>query len=199
MNFLAHTHLSGKSSDILFGNFIADSVKGKSYQIYRKEIQDGITLHRAIDTYTDKHPITKNSREIIRENFGKFSGIVVDIYYDHFLARNWSNYHDLELAKFSTQVYLILARRFLILPGRVKKLLPFLIAQNWLSGYANLDDLTRVFNGMDRRTGHISGMDKAVDVLESNYEALYADFHEFYPQLEAFSSKELQTILEEGN
>ena len=189
MNFLAHTHLSPDNDDIIFGNFIADSVKGKTYLQYRKDIVTGILLHRSIDVYTDRHSIVKNSKSIVRKHFGKYSGIVVDIYYDHFLARNWSLYHDDELSAFSTKVYLILAKRLILLPTRVRRMLPFLIAQNWLSGYANMTDLQRVFNGMDRRTNYVSGMDKAIGVLEDNYELLYADFRDFYKELESYSKE----------
>lgn len=195
MNFLAHTHLSGDIEDVIFGNFIADSVKGSTYNKFRKDIVVGILLHRKIDSFTDSHPITKHSRDQIRMHFGKFSGIVVDIYYDHFLARNWSNYHDMELSEFSSKVYMILANRFLILPSRIKLLLPFLIAQNWLNGYANMVDLARVFKGMDRRTGYISGMNNAIEVLENNYEVLNNDFIDFYKDLEVFSENKLNELL----
>ena len=97
MNFLAHTHLSPDNDDIIFGNFIADAIKGKSYLVYRKDIVTGILHHRSIDVFTDRHPIVKNSKSLVRTHFGKYSGIVVDIYYDHFLARNWELYHNWEL------------------------------------------------------------------------------------------------------
>ncbi len=198
MNFLAHTHLSGTNEDIIFGNFIADSVKGNSYLNFRTDIVTGILLHRKIDSFTDGHPLTKQSRDRVREHFGKFSGIVVDIYYDHYLARNWGNYHSVELSEFSSKVYRILATRFLLLPPRIKRLLPFLIAQNWLSGYANIVDLRRVFRGMDRRTGYISGMDNAIPILQENYEQLYSDFYEFYADLQEYSMKELAKLVEVG-
>ncbi len=194
MNFLAHAHLSQENEDVIFGNFVADSVKGRSYLKFRKDIIVGILLHRDIDTFTDRHEIVKKSKATVREHFGRYSGIVVDIYYDHFLARNWEYYHNDELTRYSTKVYLILAKRFLILPARVKRILPFLIGQNWLSGYANLKDLKRVFNGMDRRTGYISGMDKAVDVLEKNYDSLYLDFKEFYGELEKYAEQRILEI-----
>ncbi len=194
MNFLAHAHLSQENEDVIFGNFIADSVKGRSYLKFRKDIIVGILLHRDIDAFTDRHEIVKKSKATVREHFGRYSGIVVDIYYDHFLARNWEYYHNDELTRYSTKVYLILAKRFLILPARVKRILPFLIGQNWLSGYANLKDLKRVFNGMDRRTGYISGMDKAVDVLEKNYDSLYLDFKEFYGELEKYAEQRILEI-----
>lgn len=194
MNFLAHTHLSGQNEDVIFGNFVADSIKGNSYMSFRNDIITGILLHRKIDSYTDGHLITKESRDLVRDHFGKFSGIVVDIYYDHFLAKNWENYHHQELSAFSSKVYQILARRFLILPPRIKRLLPFLIAQNWLSGYANITDLGRVFNGMDRRTGYISGMDNAIKVLENNYGRLENDFTTFYKELQDYAEVELSKL-----
>jgi len=194
MNFLAHAHLSQENEDVIFGNFVADSIKGRSYLKFRNDIIVGILLHRDIDSYTDRHEIVKNSKATVREYFGRYSGIVVDIYYDHFLARNWEYYHNDELTRYSTKVYLILAKRFLLLPARVKRILPFLIGQNWLSGYANLKDLKRVFNGMDRRTGYVSGMDKAVDVLEKNYDSLYLDFKEFYGELEEYAQQRILEI-----
>ena len=197
MNFLAHAHLSPENNDILFGNFIADSVKGKSYLKYKQDIIIGILLHRSIDVFTDKHPIVKNSKQIVKHVFGRYSGIVIDIYYDHFLARNWSLYHNYELSKFSTSVYKILAKRFILLPVRVKRMLPFLIAQNWLSGYANMNDLQRVFFGMDRRTNYVSGMSNAITVLEDNYEPLWRDFKDFYPELEYYAKERLKEIEKE--
>ncbi len=199
MNFLAHVHLSQDNEDVIFGNFIADAIKGKSYLKFRQDIIFGILLHRDIDTFTDRHEIVKNSRAKIREHFGKFSGIVVDIYYDHFLARNWEQYHSVELVRYSTYIYLILAKRFLLLPSRIKRLLPFLIGQNWLVGYANLNDLQRVFNGMDRRTGYVSGMENAVKILNEKYDSLYLDFKEFYCELEKYSIQRLIEITNKGS
>lgn len=194
MNFLAHAHLSQENSDVIFGNFIADSVKGKTYNKFRKDIAIGILLHREIDTFTDRHKIVGSSKATVRKHFGRYSGIVIDIYYDHYLARNWNDYHNEELSKYTTKIYLILAQRFFLLPAKIKRILPFLIGQNWLSGYANLDDLKRVFAGMDRRTGHISGMEKAVTILEDNYTSLYSDFKEFYCELESHSKQKLIEI-----
>ncbi len=194
MNFLAHVHLSQDNEDVIFGNFIADAVKGKSYLKYRKNIITGILLHRDIDTFTDRHPIVKNSKATVREHFGKYSGIVVDIYYDHFLAHNWQHYHNEELVRYSGKVYSILTKRYLLLPGRVKRMLPFLIGQNWLAGYANFKGLQGVFNGMDRRTGYVSGMDNAIKILEENYDSLYIDFKEFYGELEMYSKQRLHEI-----
>ncbi len=190
MNFLAHAHLSGNNKELLFGNFIADSVKGKQYERFAVGIQKGIWLHRHIDTFTDKHTIVGQSKQRIRNKFGLFSGIVVDIFYDHFLAANWSYFHNEELSEFSVFVYTILAHRFFLLPNYVKHIFPFMIAQNWLNAYANKADLKYIFYGMDRRTAFRSGMQIAVEVLEDNYELLRDDFFIFYPELIEYSLKQ---------
>jgi acyl carrier protein phosphodiesterase len=194
MNFLAHAHLSGKNHEVLFGNFIADAVKGKNFERFEKDIQLGIKLHRMIDSYTDNHPVFRSTLNRIRKDFGKYSGIVVDIYYDHFLAKNWNDYHNDELRHFAKIVYGILKKRYLLLPSRTKRLLPFLITQNWLVGYANLKDLSLVFYGMDRRTGLHSGMSNAVEVLVNNYDDINRDFDEFYPELILYSSRALTDL-----
>lgn len=194
MNFLAHAHLSGNNHDVLFGNFIADAVKGKGFENFERDIQTGIKLHRKIDSFTDSHLIFKETLSRIRSDFGKYSGIVVDIYYDHFLAKNWDDYHQIGLNQFADDVYKILNKNYDILPARTKRLLPFLVTQNWLVGYANLKDLQLVFYGMDRRTGLQSGMNRAVEVLNKNYVEIKADFEQYYPQLIAYSSKTLSEL-----
>ncbi len=199
MNFLAHAHLSGKNNDVLLGNFVADAIKGKKLLEYRKEIQYGILLHRKIDSFTDKHELFKQSANRVRKDFGRYSGIVIDIYYDHFLALNWKEYDDRELHVFAAFIYGILSRNVFILPNRTKKLLPFMISQNWLTSYANFDGLKHVFNGMDRRTGRISGMENAVIILKQNYDELFADFKAYYPILIDFSKNSLEKIINDSN
>ena len=194
MNFLAHSHLSGENRDILFGNFIADSVKGKAMNDFPNNIKNGILLHRKIDSFTDKHEIVKTSVRLLRPAYGKFSGVVVDIYYDHFLAVNWADYSSTNLKSFAKNVYLILGNNFSLLPARTKRMLPFLIAQNWLVGYSKFDSLERVFAGMDRRTNNISGMKDAVTQLKINYDELNLHFKEFYPQLQSFAKEQLQEL-----
>ncbi len=195
MNFLAHAHLSGDNDALLFGNFVADSVKGNELNRYHQEVKNGIVLHRKIDRFTDMHPVVSGSKDKIRRHFGLYSGIVVDIFYDHFLAANWNLFSPVELSEFSTNVYKILAKRFLLLPPRTLRILPFLIAQNWLSSYANLTDLKRVFYGMDRRTRFRSGMSGAVEVLQQNYKSLEKDFFLFYPELIKYVNKQPEKSL----
>ena len=195
MNFLAHAHLSENNNQILVGNFIADSVKGKDFNKFPEGIKQGIILHRQIDTFTDSHPVFKRSLGRIRSQHGKYSGIVVDIFYDHFLAKNWNNYHAEKLSEFAEHVYTLLKGNYEILPERTKRLLPYLTSQNWLVGYGNFADLELVFYGMDRRTQLVSGMRNSVLTLKENYSGLEEDFTEYYPELQEYTYKELQLIL----
>lgn len=186
MNFLAHAHLSNGDPQILVGNMIADSVKGKSKFDFPSPIRLGIDLHRKIDVFTDTHPVFKKSVGVIYEDKRRFSGVVMDIFYDHFLARNWSNFSSLPLDVFTVRAYHQLGRNFQLLPPRVKRALPYMIAQNWLNSYANLNDLRRIFYGMDRRTGFRSGMSDSVFLLEKNYQELEQHFFSFYPEMMGF-------------
>ncbi len=183
MNFLAHAHLSGNDEDIMFGNLIADSVKGDASQKYTGNILKGITLHRLIDTFTDNHPVHKRSRDLVREDYGKYSGIVVDLFYDHFLAANWSHFSDEHLKSFTARIYRMLTKRFFMLPPRTKRILPFMIGQDWLANYANFPGMENILYGMDKRTAFRSGMKDAVAVLQQHYTVLESDFFEFYGAL----------------
>ncbi|MCP4551540.1 MAG: DUF479 domain-containing protein [Bacteroidetes bacterium] len=183
MNFLAHLFLSPKNKDVIFGNFIADAVKGKVFDTYAPEIQRGILLHRVIDLYTDQHSVFKRSVERLTPNYRRYSGIIVDIYYDHFLSKYWNEYRSTVLKDEVLELYQLLVRRFNILPPRSKRLLPFMIVQNWLVNYSNLKDLRRVFKGMSRRTSNSSGMVTAVDDLEEHYQLYENEFREFFPEI----------------
>ena len=109
--------------------------------------------------------------------------MIVDIFYDHFLAANWHNYSDVKIEEFVSKAYGILIKNILILPKRSKRILPFMITQNWLVNYANFKGLQRVFNGMSRRTPFNSGMENAVKDLKKDYELYEKEFSEFFPEI----------------
>ena len=184
MNFLAHAYLSGDDEDILIGNFIADAVKGNNTARFRDGIQKGILLHREIDKFTDQHAVFIRSKNRIQEQYGKFSGVVIDIYYDHFLAVEWDSYSDKELSEFALYVYNLMFENYAILPARSKRILPYMAIHNWLVGYSRFKDLQWVFNGMSRRSKQYnSGMEGAVESLKNDYESFQKDFKEFFPDL----------------
>ena len=192
MNFLAHAFLSGDDAELMIGNFVADSIKGKTLADYPQRIRDGVALHRAIDDFTDNHAVVRESIEFLRPVFSKFSGVVLDIYFDHFLARNWSDWSKRDLTEYVSCVYKILIRRYLVLPPRSKRILPFMMAQNWLVGYANFRDLERVFRGMSRRSNFYSGMELAVIFLEENHVRLESDFNAYFPDLIRFTNEMIE-------
>ncbi len=194
MNFLAHAHLSGNDPQILVGNMIADAVKGNQVSQFPETVARGILLHRRIDTYTDAHPCVKKSKDTIRKEAGKYAGVVVDIFYDHFLARSWEHFSTVPLEEFTVSVYRILGSHGFLLPARVKRMLPYMVAENWLNSYSNLLDLQRIFYGMDRRTQLLSGMSRAVEILEAHYETLQKDFETFYPEMIRYADETRQKI-----
>jgi len=194
MNFLAHIYLSEELNDLCIGNFIADSIKGNQFQYLPENIQTGIKLHRAIDTFTDQHPIHKRSRKRLDVKYGHYKGVIIDIFYDHFLAKNWDKYHNTPLANFSQEFYQLLEVRNEVLPEKILHLMNYMIPQNWLFNYQFFDGLQQVMNGMNRRTNGKSKMDESLLDLKSNYEELEQDFFEFFENLINFSSSKLTEL-----
>lgn len=194
MNFLAHIYLSGEKPLVKVGNFMADSIHGKKYLNYPDEIQKGILLHRWIDTFTDAHPTVRKSTKKLHANYSHYSGVIVDIFYDHFLAKNWKNYSKVPLDTFANDFYDLLGIHYEILPLHVKKLMPYMIADNWLLNYANKDGIARVLNGMNRRTQNISKMNLAIVELERHYDEFEAEFTSFFDELIVFSKHKLESL-----
>ena len=192
MNYLAHIYLSGDNDLITIGNFIADGIKGKLYKKYPKDIQIGILLHRNIDTFTDAHKIVRQSTKRLHEKYGHYSGIIVDILYDHFLAKNWSKYSEIPLANYVEIFYNSLEDNYDILPQRIQKLMPYMLTDNWLLSYASIEGISRVLEGMNQRTKNRSGMDEAVNELELFYDEFETEFFLFFDELICFSKDKLK-------
>ena len=191
LNFLAHAFLSFGNTEVLIGNLIADSVKGKPPLHYSDNIRAGIIIHREIDHFTDNHPIYKRSLNQIKPTYKRFSGIIIDIFYDHFLAHNWTMYSDEPLEEFADNCYETLYRNFEILPEKSKHILPFMKNQNWFVSYANMAGLQKVFDGMSRRIKHPTFMENSLTELREHYVDLEGDFHLFFNELICFSNERL--------
>jgi acyl carrier protein phosphodiesterase len=194
MNFLAHIYLSGNNDLVTIGNFIADGIKGKDYKKYQDDIQTGILLHRQIDTYTDANKTVRKSTKRLHEKYGHYSGVIVDILYDHFLSKNWSKYSDVQLDKYVDNFYDSLETHYNILPLRIQKMMPFMMADNWLLSYASIEGISRVLDGVNRRTKNRSGMDEAVIELEEFYNEFETEFTDFFEELIAFSKQKLTEL-----
>lgn len=196
MNFLAHIYLSFDDKEITLGNFFADHIRGNKFKHFPEKIQKGILLHREIDTFTDSHPIAKRSSKRLHKNYSHYSRVIVDIFYDHFLAKNWSVYSQVPLEKYVENFYDLLEENYGILPLATQRMMPYIITDNWLYNYANLEGISRVLNGMNRRTKNKSKMNFAIVDLEQNYDAFENEFTEFFAELITFSRQKLNALCE---
>lgn len=194
MNFLAHIHLSGENELIKIGNFMADGIRGNQYVNYDLEIQKGILLHRAIDTFTDAHPIFRQSTKRLHSNYHHYAGVIVDMYYDHFLAKNWDTYSNETLEKYAANFYQSLQNNQIILTSKIKDLLPYIIEHNWLLSYRSISDLKCILTQMDQRTKNQSLMQFATKELVAYYDEFEAEFSEFYNEILVFSKIKLDEL-----
>lgn len=194
MNFLAHIYLSFEDTDITLGNFIADSIHGNKFGHLPQRIQQGILLHREIDTFTDAHPIPRISSKRLHHNYSHYSRVIVDIFYDHFLAKNWKHYSDTPLGDFVDSFYDLLEDNYDILPIGVKRMMPYMIADNWIFNYATKEGISKVLNGMNRRTQNKSKMNFAILDLEAHYGSFEKEFTDFFEELIVFSRQKFISL-----
>lgn len=183
MNFLAHIFLSGNNDLIKIGNFMADGIRGNDYLEYPEEIQKGIILHRAIDTFTDAHSIWRQSKHRLHERYGHYSGVIIDILYDHFLAKNWNTYSNENLEDYVERFYQSLKDNYDVLSPKTKKLMPYMIESNWLVSYASIAGIERILFQMDYRTKHRAHMHNAVQELQEFYTEFEEEFTLFFEDL----------------
>ncbi|MBL7838635.1 MAG: DUF479 domain-containing protein [Cyclobacteriaceae bacterium] len=193
MNFLAHLYLSGNNPKIMIGNFMGDFIKGRAYlNQYDSEIIKGIDLHRSIDEFTDSHAIVTQSKNRLRPKYRHYSGVITDVFYDHFLAANWNQFHPLPLAQFAQQAYQTIQSFDAELPAELNHMMPYMVNGNWLLNYSNLEGIHRALSGMARRTPYESKMEESVTDLRENYDAFKNEFMEFFPLLEAYCKSILE-------
>jgi acyl carrier protein phosphodiesterase len=194
MNFLAHLYLSGDSDQVMLGNFIADFVKGQVAESYRRDIYRGILLHREIDFFTDRHRQFTESKRRLWSRHRHYSSVIVDIFYDHFLAKNWQEYSVTPLNYFACSVYSTMQRFDTLLPQKAKQVLPRMIADNWLVNYGKIEGISRAMQGMARRASFKSEMARAIDDLQKDYEKFENDFREFFPELASHAASYIHKL-----
>jgi acyl carrier protein phosphodiesterase len=176
------------------GNFMADSVKGNKYKQYSEDIQKGIILHRAIDTFTDAHEIVRRSKRRLKGKYRLYAGVIIDIFYDHFLAKNWSKYSAIPLDVYVDSVYKVLNQNFDLLPPKTQNMLPYMIEYNWLYNYQFPKGMQEVFDGMNRRTKNRVQMNLATQDLQEHYQDFESDFRAFFAELKAFCDEKLAAL-----
>ncbi|UXX77814.1 ACP phosphodiesterase [Reichenbachiella carrageenanivorans] len=183
MNYLSHLFLSFENEPITIGNFIADFVKGKKYLDYPEGVQQGILIHREIDHYADNHPIFLDGKRRLAVDYRHYAGVIMDIYYDHFLAKNWSDYSNENLKDFCNRQYQLLHRHQTLLPDKCNYLLGYMESGDWLYNYQFIEGIQFALSGMSRRTSFTSGMERAVKNLTDDYERFEREFQLFFKEI----------------
>ena len=183
MNYLAHLYLSGPSDGVRLGNFIGDYVKGNRFSLYPPEIRKGILLHRQIDSFMDEHPLSHASAELFRARYTRFSRVIIDVVYDHYLAKNWDKYSDQSLHDFVNDVHKLFITNYFILPPQVRQFLPFLIRSRRMENYQHLSGIEKTLKIMANHTVLPDHSAWAVEQIVKNDRQLQEQFTGFFEDI----------------
>ena len=191
MNYLAHFYLSNYNESLIIGNYIADDVKGKAYLNYPSSIQKGILLHRRIDEFTDSHNVVMNSKDLIRHHQKKYTPVVMDVFYDYFLAKDWENHSKDQLKEFTVFIYKTLFKNIKHLPLKSQMRLSFMAKSNWLYNYREIEGIDKALTGLSKRSNYINNMSQAYIILKEKEKLLNDDFNFFFPELVTYVNTEI--------
>lgn len=173
---------------------MADGIRGKDYLQFPEDVIKGILLHRYIDTFTDSHSIYRRSKHRLHQKYGHYSGVIMDILYDHFLAKNWKNYSKEKLEDYVDNFYKSLEENYDILSEKTKTMMPYMIDQNWLVSYATIAGIEKILFQMDYRTKHRANMQEAIFELQEYYFEFEQEFRLFFEELIKFTTIKLSKI-----
>jgi acyl carrier protein phosphodiesterase len=180
---LAHAFLAGDDPGMVLGGLLGDYVKGRLTRQFEPEIMHGIRLHRWVDAYTDAHPVTRVSRNRFAPPWRRFAGIIVDVCYDHFLARHWPRFADTPLDEFCERVYRILLDNHHRLPPRLQAFAPHMVGEHLLGAYRRLDAVERTLQRLSRRFKRPTDLSLAMAQVRCHYPRLEDDFLAFFPDV----------------
>ena len=186
MNFLAHLYFADDTSDSRMGSLLGDFIKGRPDSHFSAETLHGIRLHRAIDHFTDKHPIVLESKRLISPQRRRFAGIIVDICYDHFLCQNWSQYSTDSLSQFLNVTYTSLQAYDGFLPEKASAIIQRLISEDWLGAYQSISGISSVLDRVSKRINRTNSMYGSGTELIRNYDAFNQQFLNFFSDLIQF-------------
>lgn len=188
MNWLAHLRLAPKAPLLRVGNLCGDFVRGVEPDSLHPEIRRGIAQHRAIDRFVDAHAATRRSRARLSPR--RFAAVLVDVFYDHFLARDWPELGDgRPLPAFVDDVHALLEEHSGLLPPRLLGALPAMRTEGWLTSYARLDGIDAILRRMGARTRRRAELVGAGAALRAHYHDLEADFRDLWPELLAHAGR----------
>lgn len=187
MNYLAHIFLSGEDVQVQIGNFIGDFVKGNQPDNYPERIRKGIMMHRRIDHFTDHHHVVKETKDLLRPVFGRYSGIITDMYFDYLLAVSFSKYSpNRSLSKLARRFNFHVLLNYYRLPQRVRRFIFHFTSSNRLVRYATIEGLRESLSIMARYKTAAINPDLSIQFLKDNREILEQKFHLFFPELMSY-------------
>lgn len=189
MNFLAHAYLSFDDDDLVVGNLIADTVKGKQIEMFPKAVTKGIRLHRLIDAFTDAHPIVVQTANVFKESVGRYGGSFLDVVYDHFLALDAENIPKKGWSNFATRCYSALEARGSVLPPKFCSMYLYMRKENWLANYGEMWMIERSFERLTRRAAYLPENTSVFNDFKDKYEVLRDSYSQFFPELKAYAEK----------
>jgi acyl carrier protein phosphodiesterase len=190
MNHLAHALLAAPDADLIFGGLIADFLRGAVDPALPRGVRNGIALHRAVDTYTDAHPQVVAARALFDPPYRRYAGILLDVWFDHLLARDWNRYADTALPAFSHAVQDLLATRTAELPPRMRSFAQYLRANNLPEAYRELPVIDQVLRGLSQRLTRENPLAHALPIVQARAAAINRHFAAFFPDLVAHASRE---------
>ncbi|RYF90496.1 MAG: DUF479 domain-containing protein [Chitinophagaceae bacterium] len=196
MNYLAHAYLSFNHPEVLAGNMISDYVKGRTQFEYAPGILAGIKLHRAIDEFTDRHPVTKEMMQIFRPQYRLYAGAFVDIVYDHFLANDPNEFETGQhLFEFSQDTYASLQPQLSLFPEKFKGMFPYMISQNWLYHYRTEQGIEQSFTGLTRRAVYLQESKLAFELFLQHKQFFQQQYNLFFNSVKTFAADTMQQLL----
>jgi acyl carrier protein phosphodiesterase len=189
MNYLAHIALSGEKTDIMIGNFIGDFIKGNDYNNYPKDLKKGMLLHRAIDSFTDNHPLTIQSKRRFYSEYPKVGGIITDIIYDYFLCQQWNKFYSIELNDFIANTYTTLKHNKNKFPKEMDYLYQHLIKNDWFQRYQTQEGTALTLTEIGKRLKYPKDLGFAFNIVNDNFSSFDDEFSEFYKELMNFCTR----------
>jgi acyl carrier protein phosphodiesterase len=198
VNYLVHFLLAGDDDELRLGNLLGDFVKGRvrrfEHQGVTERLRAGIQMHRAIDAFSDRHPAVHRSKRIVAQEYGRLSAVIVDVFYDHVLARRWTEHHPQPLSVYAQDVYRTLGGNLHRLPAGVHPLVRSMTRGDWLGGYASARGIERALQGMAQRRPVAATIGTAGRMLADHFDRFSDDFDEFLPDLRTRCAEFLESL-----
>ena len=198
MNYLVHFLLAGDDDELRLGNLLGDFVKGRvrrfEHQGVTERLRAGIQMHRAIDAFSDRHPAVHRSKRIVAQEYGRLSAVIVDVFYDHVLARRWTEHHPQPLSVYAQDVYRTLGGNLHRLPAGRASAGREHDSRDWLGGYASARGIERALQGMAQRRPVAATIGTAGRMLADHFDRFSDDFDEFLPDLRTRCAEFLESL-----